>query len=779
MSKKIEDRYHRAEKLLAKNLRALIKNTKISPKWVPGIGLWFRRELTAGYEFILLEIAEEKLLIKESPIFDHSKIAIELTRLLDVQVSKDYLPIVDIIWEDLNNIYIEIEVETESKIILVDLSDYTCVVHKIITSSIIKPGVRSPDGKWNIVLEDHNLFLEGPADNENNVQITHDGENLNSYSSYICFPDLLSPLIHKPAVSWSADSKYAVLQQTDLRNVEKMSLIQAAPIQENLRPIIHTYPMALPGDNTIPRAILHILDAAKGHVIKVNYPPFPIAAIGPLDNGMVWWGEDQFLYMITVSRDNRDLTFLRVDPENGSIDVLVEEHSESFLTPSPFFYICPPLVKILPSTNEFIWYSQWQGWGQIVLHDLATGKIKNSITTRQYTVTWIHHVDLINRFVYFSAGTEAEDSNPFYQKLYRVSMDGGGLHVLTPECCHHNIPSPVDEFYTSIFAQVSDNQGFSADGKTFVDTMSTLSQPSESVLRSSIDGSILARLTASDPSSLEGIPWSLPLAFSAKAADSKTDLWGAIFKPSDFSKNKSYPVILVIYGAPQVTFSPKSYGELDSYMGGTFWSLAELGFVVVALDPRGTPLRSKSIQDYSYQNLQNGGGIDDQVAALKNSSRSNPWMDLDRVGIAGYSGGGFAAARAMLSHADFFKVAVSAAGNHDQRLFISWWGETFQGPYDHEGYKMQASSNLSANLRGKLLLVHGDLDTTVNISATMQLADSLIKNNRDFDLLILPNRGHFFMDDPYFIRRTWDYFVTHLLGEVPPNNYKIESNHAT
>ena len=386
-------------------------------------------------------------------------------------------------------------------------------------------------------------------------------------------------------------------------------------------------------------------------------------------------------------------------------------------------------------------------------------------------------MDAEKGIVYFTACGREPDRNPYFEHLYRVNLDGSDLVLLTPEASHHAIIPPG--FYTSDYQLMPNVHGLSPNGKVFIDTLSRVDQPSTTLLRSCTDGAPLMTLSQCPPDCLDDTPYTYPMPFTVKASDDSTDLWGVIYKPSDFDASQHYPVILGLYGAPQTTVSPKAFAEFNGYLSQGVRGLTEMGFIVVTVDPRGTPLRSKAFQEESLANFQNGGGIDDQVAALKQLAARYPWMDLTRVGITGTSGGGFASARAMLTHADFFKVAVANAGSHDYRVYNAIWAESYQGLLNGDNFNAQASINYVQHLKGKLLLVHGDMDANVHIAHTLQLVDQLIKHNKDFDLLIMPNRQHAYATDPYFIRRLWDYFVEHLLKETPPANYCIGANNTS
>ena len=315
----------------------------------------------------------------------------------------------------------------------------------------------------------------------------------------------------------------------------------------------------------------------------------------------------------------------------------------------------------------------------------------------------------------------------------------------------------------------------SAGGHFIVDTYSTRDTPPVTVVRNA-DGRILRTLEQADISQLQDAGWSPAEPFSVKARDGSTELYGFLYRPSNFDPERKYPIIDYIYPGPQI--GPVRFRGFTASPGGNAQALAELGFIVVHFDAMGTPFRSKAFHDAWYGDMGDNGLID-HVQTIKQLAVRHPEIDIDRVGIFGHSGGGFSSTDAILRHPDFFKVAVSSAGNHDNRSYSFGWGEKYQGllAQDDSGsdnYESQANHLLVDNLKGRLMLTYGTLDDNVHPNATLLVVDELIKHNKDFDLLVYPNRNHRYGREPYVIRRTWDYFVEHLLGEEPPRGYKIE-----
>jgi len=404
-----------------------------------------------------------------------------------------------------------------------------------------------------------------------------------------------------------------------------------------------------------------------------------------------------------------------------------------------------------------LWFSQRDGWGHLYVYDATTGELLEQLTSGAWAVADVLHMDEVGRWVYFTAVGTTAASDPYFELLYRVSLDGGEPQLLTPEDATHRIT-------------------FSPSGDFFIDSYSRVDQPPVTVLRSAT-GDVLMELERADIEDLVATGWTCPERFCVKARDGSTDIYGVLIRPTSFNGNSQLPVLDDIYAGPQTNRAPASFAgytspshQHPSHAARGFWhaqALAELGFAVVMVDGLGMPFRSKAFRDWSFRNVGDGG-IEDHVVALRQLALQHPYLDLERVGIYGHSAGGYASTHAMLRFPEFFKVAVSSAGNHDHRLDKATWIERYMGLPVGDYYCEQANSTLADNLRGKLLLIHGEMDENVHVASTLQLVDALIKADKDFDLLLLPNRPHACTDDLYFIRRRWDYFVRHLLGREPP-----------
>jgi dipeptidyl aminopeptidase/acylaminoacyl peptidase len=453
---------------------------------------------------------------------------------------------------------------------------------------------------------------------------------------------------------------------------------------------------------------------------------------------------------VSTSRDHKREDFRVADADSGKVRNVLSERAETFFESGQGRVNW----RYLPKSKEVLWYSRKDDWGHLYLHDAGTGLQKNRITTGEGNVTQVLRIDEEGRTIYFQGVGKEKGQDPYFRNFYRIGFDGKGERLLTPEDGDHTID-------------------LSPSGKFIVDTYSTPDVAPVSVVRDA-NGKVLLELERGDISRLLQSGWNPPMRISVKARDGKTDLYGLLFRPTNFDPSRKYPVINNIYPGPQ---TGSVGGRGFSPARGDTQAIAELGFIVVQIDGMGTPWRSRSFHETWYGDMGDNT-IPDQVAGMKELASRFPWIDIDRAGIYGHSGGGNATATAMFKYPDFFKVGVSQAGNHDNRVYEDDWGEKWQGllvkrPDGTTNYDNQANQLMAKDLKGKLLLAHGSMDTNVPYYSTLLVVDALIRHNKDFDLIILPNRGHGFGNEPYMVRRRWDYFVKHLMGAEPPANYEM------
>ncbi|HZY33853.1 MAG TPA: DPP IV N-terminal domain-containing protein, partial [Rhodanobacter sp.] len=616
-----------------------------------------------------------------------------------------------------------------------------------------EPGVPSPDGKSEAFIRDWNLWLRDVASGKE-TQLTFDGKTDYGYAT----DNAGWKHTDNAVLVWSPDGKKIASFQQDQRKTSTMTLVGTnvgAPKVEQWK-----YPFVGDDNVTMIERVIIDLSGDKPRTIRLQMPPDQHRSTCADDlmcsegwEDVQWAKDGSTLAFVSTDRGHKSATLRVADAQTGAVrDVYAE-------TVATQYQSAPALDSVnwryLPESNEFIWFSQESDWGHLYLHDLATGKLKRQITSGDWNVTQIAHLDPDSRTLWFR-GVGREPGNPYYVRYYKVGIDGGEVQLLTPENANHVI-TPSD------------------DGKYFVDVYSTIDTAPVALLRDA-DGKQVAEIARADISRLKAAGWVPPTAFTVKARDGKTDLYGQMFKPSGFDPAKKYPVVVYIYPGPQVgSVRTRSFTPAH----GDHQALAELGFIVIALDGMGTPLRSKSFQDAWYGNMADNT-LPDQVAALKQLGAQHPWIDLDHVGIWGHSGGGNATATAMFTYPDLFKVGIAESGNHDNRSYEDDWGERYHGllAKNKDGssnYTGQDNESHAKNLKGKLFLIHGLMDDNVPPQSTLLVVDALVKANKDFDLLLLPNARHGYgMDSYYVMRRRWDYFVRNLMGAVPPKEYELK-----
>jgi dipeptidyl aminopeptidase/acylaminoacyl peptidase len=501
-------------------------------------------------------------------------------------------------------------------------------------------------------------------------------------------------------------------------------------------------------------AMLHrvIIEADTGRVIRFQMPPdYHRATLG--DNfslrDMQWSPDSSRLAFISTSRDHRQAALRIADSANGAVRTILEEKVATQ-------YESRVQCQVLWGTNEFIWYSERDNWGHLYLYDLESGKLKNQITAGEGPVMQIVRLDEKSRTIWFQAQGREKREDPYFRHYYRIGLDGKNYVSLTPDVGDHSIQ-------------------LSSSGRYLIDTYSQPDDPPAVVLRDG-DGKRILPLEKADISKLLAAGWKPPTPIKMKANDGKTDIYGLMFQPTNLDPQKKYPIINNVYPGPQTgSTGSRSF----SAARGDRQALAELGFIVVTIDGMGTPGRSKSFQDAYYGAMGRDNTIPDQMAGMKELATKYPYIDIGRVGIWGHSGGGFATTTAMFRFPDFFKVGIAESGNHDQRVNEDDWGERYQGLVVRnadgtDNYDAEANQNFAKNLKGHLLLAHGTMDTNVPPYQTLMIVDALVKANKDFDLLMLPNQNHGYGTAAnYMMRRRWDYFVRHLLGVEPPKEYQI------
>lgn len=687
--------YARAENALSAATSPLIINASIRPRWINEHQFWYKKSTPDGSQYVLVDASKGKK--KQSP--DPKKL---------------------------------------SKSIELSGTSYQ-------SSSL------SPDGKWKAFIKDYNLWIKN-QDTGEEKQLTTDGEEDFGYATN----NAGWTRSKRPILLWSPDSKKIATFQHDGRGVGEMYMATT-----NVgHPKLEAWKYPLPEDTVIFRIHRVLIHIEEPRVVRLKMDPDPhrstitdhIATRSGKFADVEWSKDGSSLAFVSVSRDHKHVIFRVADSETGEVREVFDEREETFFE-SGYNMIN---WHYLPDSNEVLWYSQRDNWGHLYLYDLKSGTVKNQITTGDWRVLQVLHVDETEKNILFTAaGKEAGD--PYFHYLYSVKIDGSDLKLLTPDSANHLV-------------------SLSPEGGYFIDNYSSPQIPPVTELRDR-KGDLLLTLEMADVSQLHEAGWVAPISVVVKARDGKTDLYGIMHKPSNFDPSRKYPIINYIYPGPQ---SGSVRGRSFSASRGDKQALAELGFIVVAIDAMGTPMRSKSFHEAYYGNMGDNG-LPDQITGMKQLADRHPWIDIERVGIYGHSGGGFASTAAMFRYPDFFKVAVSGAGNHDNRNYEDDWGEKWQGllvdnPDGTTSYDNQANQLLAKNLKGKLLLAHGTMDGNVPMYNTLLVVNELIAANKDFDLILFPNRSHGFGNEPYMMRRRWDYFVKYLLGAEPPDDYEFKVN---
>ena len=746
--------YARAEQLLPWNAQELVINDAVRPRWMPGDRFWYRNRGAKGWEYLIVDAATGT----RRPAFDHARLASALSTAADTSFDSTKLPFRDLVWVN-GGKSIRFSSGRRAQWTC-DVTSYQCMGPDTLPMAKASE-VMSPNGEWVAYERDGNLYVR-PSGGGGEKALTTDGSTDWGYglSNIGCcqqVTNVRNKTELRPLVLWSPDSKRLVTTKWDQRNVRLMYLLET----KNPGPILHSYRYALPGDSVIPRFDLHVFDVNAGRGVKVNVPP--IDAVNTtccwLATDTVWkdvrWGNgSDALYFTAGKRGFHELALMTADPSTGTARTILTERGKTFVETNQYSGGIPNWRPV-GNTGDVVWWSERDGWGHLYLVNGQTGEIRNRITAGDWLVAELLWVDEATRSVYFTAVGREPGRNPYYRHYYRAKLDGSSVQLLTPEDADHDI-------------------SVAPDGKYLVDNYARPDRPSVSVVRR-IDGTVVQELQRADASALMAAGFHAPEMFTVRARDGVTELHGLLWRPANFDSTRSYPVIDYIYPGPQV--GSVGSRQFASRGGGNGAALSQLGFFVVQVDAMGTPGRSKAFHDTFYGNMTDNG-IPDQVTTIKQLAGRIPQMDLDRVGIFGHSGGGFSSTDAILTYPDFFKVAVSSAGNHDNRSYDFTWGEKYQGLLrklsdSTDSFDSQSNWRKAKNLRGRLLLAYGTLDDNVHPVATQLVIDELIKANKDFDLLVMPNRNHGFAAEPYMIRRTWDYFVRNLKGEEPPEGYEL------
>jgi dipeptidyl aminopeptidase/acylaminoacyl peptidase len=737
-----DEDYARAERFMGYNVTPLAATGIVRPHWIDDSRFWYRDTKGAVWTYLVFDAARKTT----EPAFDHEKLAAALKEASGGDLKEDpkHLRITDL---------------TFGPDLLVSISSqqYRCDVKGNGTCTKVKmpadktPFALSPDKQKAAFIRDYNLWVRDVASGIEK-QVTTDGVKDYGYAT----DNAGWKQSENAIVLWSPDSKKIATFQQDQRKVGEMYLVPVT----NSHPTLKAWKYPLVGDTNVTMIERVVIDLETGKTIRFKMPPDQhrstlcddIVCRGSAWDDVQWSDDGSHLAFVSTSRDHKQEWLRVAETSTGEIREVMTE------TAPKFYESGNGKVnwKYLPKSNEILWFSERDNWGQLYLYDLLSGKLKHQITHGEGNVTQVLRVDEKTRTIYFVAVGKEVGRDPYFEHFYSIKFDGTQQKLLTPEDADHLVR-------------------LSNDGRYFTDTYSTPTSPQIALVRDSA-GKLVTEISRQDIAPLKAAGWTPPMPITVKARDGKTDLYGLLFKPTNFDASRKYPIVNYVYPGPQTgscggrSFNP-AHGDLQP--------LAELGFIVVCIDGMGTPWRSKNFHEAYYANLGDNT-IPDQVAGMKELAAKYPWIDLTRVGMYGHSGGGNATAAAMFHYPDFFKVGISESGNHDNRDYEDDWAEKWAGLLvkNSDGtsnYDSQANQRTAKDLKGHLLLAHGTMDENVPPNNTMLVVDALIKANKDFDLLIIPNANHGYgTASQYMTRRRWDYFVRYLAGGTPPYEYKMK-----
>lgn len=766
-----------AESFSTQNLFSKTLNVQITPYWINDEDrFWFKKQTVDGHEFVLVDAATGE----QQPIFDHAALAKALTAAGEAQLDANALPISDLRFSsetidvtlttktlpetNLKGLFVEAAMLELSKVSYrfnPKLNQCEAIETKAVNT------IPAPTGNKAVYVHDNNLYLRDTHSGEE-TPLTSDGAPYFAYGAWdegsqdtsYTVRRRLGKSMRPQWIQWSPDGRYVAAMRLDLREVPERPVLTefASGIDDFMVTNMRHYPLISDKKDIIRTVTL--IDTETKKAITANIDPSRLQDRAPnhFNNNCLWWNlTDNTLYLITASKDACCYGLVAITLTTGKVRTIVEETEElHYIFNGSDVFCSKPDFYVTHDGAEAIWYSQRSGYGHLYLYDAQTGELKNPITQGDWVVCELIRVDEAERRIYFYATGKEPDVNPYYKQLYRVGFDGSKLECLTPEKAHHNFRGSFNSSPRSFSAI------FSPSGNYFLDTYSTLSQAPVMVIRKN-DGKLINRVIAADISALEATGWQPPESFVVKAADQKTDLYGIMIKPIDFNPEKRYPIVEYTYPGPQGSYAPRGFIE---GLKKDLQSIAEMGFIAVYLDGRGTAGRDREFR-YTFLATEDPFGAADHKAAIENLAQQHPYMDIKRVGVIGESYGGYGAAHATLLYPEFYKVCVSIVGSHDFRASGNSSVRRLFGIPDIPGkdlYHAISNTRLAHRLQGKLFLIYGELDLHVRLNQYFLMADALVKAGKDFDSLIVPNADHSAGQLPYVKRRWKQYLSEHLKG---------------
>lgn len=726
--------YARAEAVLPRNVGKLIRQMTVRPDWIgEGAAFWFERERPEGLDYVRVDAASGAM----RALFDHEALRRALAAATGKQIAPSALRLKGL------------DHDEDTKVLRFAIADRQWSLDPE-TGTLEErkadeeKGVLSPDGAWRVVVRDHDLYLLSTKTGSER-RLTRDGSAERPYARAVVNVKRMiaagtdEPEV-APAIEWSPDSRRFVTYRLDMTGARRLALVQSTP-PDGSAPRVFDYVYPFTGDAETATATGVIFDAATGRRTDIAMPAEPI-----LYYGGPWfkWSEDgNALFRQVQTRGYKAMRLFRIDAATGKASLLTEDRSDTYVDYYGHFW------DYDEESDTHFWTADPTGFAHIYAIDGTSGA-RRQLTSGEWRARSVAGIDRQGGALLVVGSGREPGRDPYLRSLYRIPLGGGEPVALTPEPLDHDV-------------------SVSPDGRFFVDNMSLIDEPTRSVLRRTSDGAILMELGRADASAYLAAGYSFPEPFQTTAADGKTPVYGAIYRPAAFDPGRSYPVVEDIYTGPHHVMTPKSF---EAGFRTNVNAIAQLGFFGVLIDGRGTWGRSRAFQQPAYQNLH-GVGLDDHIAGIRAMAERYPAMDLKRVGVFGFSAGGYDVMRALTRRPDFYKAGVSSSGNHDNRLDKAVWNEQWMGAELGSLYDANSNVTWAKELKGRLFLAHGELDENVPPAATLRLVDALIGANKDFEFLIVPNADHYLDASPYFQRRRWDFFVRALQGREPPADYAI------
>ncbi|MDB9953559.1 S9 family peptidase [Porticoccaceae bacterium] len=809
MVNNIQARYEQAQKIMQGMLtKELVMNAAVFPHWLVNTDktseeyFWYQRDTRYGEassakagKASVTKTGKEFRLVNantgdNTPAFDHNALAdalnivLEKTTVEQEGVDPQDLPLSNV---TINLSPLQVHFQAANKQWVFNAEKNLCTEVDVLP---ISDGLSSPDGKKSVFIRDHNLWIRDHRSGEEQA-LTNDGSVDNGYGS--------APMSANIQALWSPDSQRVFTHQLNLQQVTTRTLIDHVPEDGSLRPKLVEHKMAYAGDDHVETYRLVAIDVSTGKVQAANYEPIPFFCMGQgffTEEKLGWWANDgQRAFFVDVSRGAKTVRVVEFDTQTGKTRVLLTEASDTRVKLS--HSILESLVFLpLPESNELIWLSERTGWAHLYLYDLNSGQLKHALTggkplaneNKEWLVRKILHVDTKRREILIQTAGRDHSISPYYRDICCLNIDSAELTPLLSENYDYVVYGPDDRQVgtrASFGIDNADVNGLSPSGDYIVTTYSRVDTAPVSVLIDRQGREILTLETADVSNLPEGWQWPEPVKL--KGADGKTDIYGVVYRPpncalsdessllAEGSSENQYPIIDFSCGHPYFTWVPQG-----SFINGPCFdapylhaaALAALGFVVVALEGRGTPYRDKAFQDDSYGNIASASAFEDRIAGIRQLAQQYSFMDVNRVGIAADDGSPVPV-HGLLEHPDFYKVGVCIC-YEDARFGFATLCEQFQGIEMNPVKKRpRYAEDLGHKLSGQLLLIHGMLDQFTPVTGTVRLIDALQQANKDFDMLLLPEEGH---DIPnYALRRSWDYFVNHLQGIEPPPEFDLTS----